>query len=376
MGSRCLSSKNENNTNIQKLEKTDSKTVEENIKVLESIHHSDINVRALEISFFYFTIYKRNKSKILDPSIKSYITCPICEQNIDNVKILPRNLPCGHTLCNICIEDIKKKASIKYKCPFDRIEINMNQIIPISSFLLDINGFLSESKNDKTYLNTKIEMKVRNIAYSSMKTILFNRKYKIANIKKYLELIASEIKDKIKIIDNNENYLNFSIVIFLFQKDVKFISNGTCFNYFNDEIHCTELYVDDEWKCLTFIYVYNSKNLKLFIDQNCLDNNEIIKVQKQCIREIEKLLSGKTNEMINDDTQIALDLCEVIKNKVMKDMKANYSFSVDSLISNINAEEFGRFGGFFKKKEILRIPIKHKISDLNCLVNISCFKTV
>ena len=374
MGSKCLSNKSISNTSIENIENNDS-YLKENIKQKEFITPLT-NHKASEISFFYFTIYKRKKSKILDPNIKSFITCPICEKNIDNMKVLPRNLPCGHTLCNICLEDIKQISKIKYKCPFDRIEIDNNQMVSVSSFLLEINGYLSDSKKDKNYLKIKTEMKVRNIAYCSMKTILLNRKYNISNLKKYLELTASDIKDKIKIIDNYENYFNFSIVLFLFHKYTKFNSNGTCFNYFNDEIHCCEMYVDDDWKCLSFIYVYNSMNLKLVADKSNLEYNEIVKIQKQCIREIDKVITGKTNEMILNDNHLTLDICEVIKNKVLKEMKINYSFSVDCLISNINAEDFGRFGGYFKKNEILRIPIKHKISDLNCLVNISCFKTI
>jgi hypothetical protein len=377
MGSRCLSVKNSEKEGTTTISNNNNIIINESNKKNELSQKDPQKRQILTISFFYFTIYKKKETKVLDPNIISYITCPICEQNIDDQKVLPRNLPCGHTLCNICIEDIKRKASEKYKCPFDRIEIDMALPTPVSAFLLEINSSSSVINKQKTFLSMKTEIKIRSVVFDSIRSILSNRKFKGSIIKKYLEFIASEIKNQIKKLDNYENYLNFSIVVFLFNKEIKFSSNGTCYNHFNDEIHFCEEYEDDQWKCVCFIYVYNATNLKLVQGTSFIENRDIELIQKNSLKEIEKLLNcGKKVDQILEDKDLIYNVCEKIKDKVLKDIKANYSFSVDCLLSNINAEEFGRFGGFFKKNDILRIPIKYKLSELNCLINVSCFKAI
>ena len=64
--------------------------------------------------------------------------CENCKETFNLSTKMPYLLPCGHTLCRFCLENIWEKQK-KLKCPFDQIEhINHIDSLPRNEILVDI----------------------------------------------------------------------------------------------------------------------------------------------------------------------------------------------------------------------------------------------
>ena len=65
--------------------------------------------------------------------------CENCKETFNLSTKMPYLLPCGHTLCRICLENIWEKQK-KLKCPFDQIEHINHHIdsLPRNEILIDI----------------------------------------------------------------------------------------------------------------------------------------------------------------------------------------------------------------------------------------------
>jgi len=76
-------------------------------------------------------------TSIAQPAKKrSVLKCEICFNPYDANERKPMNLPCGHTVCNSCLAQIK--SSGHFQCPFDRKEFNCNDQIPVAYTLLAV----------------------------------------------------------------------------------------------------------------------------------------------------------------------------------------------------------------------------------------------
>ena len=336
-----------------------------------------------------FTLISDSKQKI-KTNIESFVLCPSCDNKFDN-DIIPKNLPCGHTICQICFETLKRISKMKdyIQCPFENNNFKIDENLPVSTsfYILQLNQQIQE--NLDTLEPSKFEKKIRNMAYSSMKTTLVNNKYDENKRKTYSELISTDIKKKLNEILKEDH--TFSYILFLFKKDFSFSFACSSFNYYNEEVHCHEKYEDNDWVCVSYIYIFNnsnnSKDLKggneftLLSPQVIKKKNQIEKLTqpddmlKLVTFEIEKFVFGKEYNQNEANTYGAF-ICENIKNN-LRSLQQNYSYCVDCIISNVNVEEYGRFGGHYKKDEVLRFPIKYNIPHtIYCLVNVCCFKVL
>ena len=65
--------------------------------------------------------------------------CENCKETFNLSTKMPYLLPCGHTLCRFCLENIWEKQK-KLKCPFDQIEHINHHIdsLPRNEILIDI----------------------------------------------------------------------------------------------------------------------------------------------------------------------------------------------------------------------------------------------
>lgn len=76
------------------------------------------------------------------------LNCPICEHKYSETIIIPKNLPCGHTICQECINRIhNQQTSLLMKCPFDRIEFEF-QNFPTSYTILQTIDSLKKKEDE------------------------------------------------------------------------------------------------------------------------------------------------------------------------------------------------------------------------------------
>ena len=54
--------------------------------------------------------------------------CSICRYPFDDKVHIPLILPCGHTLCNICMDLIFSSEASKWRCPEDRQPFTKSQV--------------------------------------------------------------------------------------------------------------------------------------------------------------------------------------------------------------------------------------------------------
>ena len=72
---------------------------------------TSVNVNITDVSVF------TNYYLMEDP-----FTCEICHEIYTESYRIPLNLPCGHTLCDICIDEIKKHSP-QFKCPYCKADV-------------------------------------------------------------------------------------------------------------------------------------------------------------------------------------------------------------------------------------------------------------
>ena len=87
-------------------------------------------------------------------------SCPLCNENFNNINKIPHIFLCGHTFCSSCICGLivqnQSMKEIFIKCPIDNnIGSQYFDIkkIPINKILLDI---IDTNGQDINYINLKI----------------------------------------------------------------------------------------------------------------------------------------------------------------------------------------------------------------------------
>ena len=92
----------------------------------------------LEIGRKMMKKLREHASKIEEDSkfIGSIYACSICAYNYDNRTRIPICLPCGHTICKICLESLKQNL-LTGCCPFDRKDFFfIDELLPVNYSLL------------------------------------------------------------------------------------------------------------------------------------------------------------------------------------------------------------------------------------------------
>jgi hypothetical protein len=79
------------------------------------------------------------------------LKCPICEKKYCNIFKIPKNLPCGHTICQDCIGKIKTLSlnySFLVKCPFDQLEYEFQNFPTSYTILQTIETLRKKEENN------------------------------------------------------------------------------------------------------------------------------------------------------------------------------------------------------------------------------------
>jgi hypothetical protein len=131
---------------------------------------------------------------IYEKDVKDDLECPICKNRFE----IPKNLPCGHLICNLCEIKILNKTFYCKICNQEHFVPEKG--LPINHFLRKflINSTFKEI-NSEAYINT---MKCFDRAKSSFQKLKENVKNKETVVKERCELIRNNIDIKAESIIN------------------------------------------------------------------------------------------------------------------------------------------------------------------------------
>lgn len=128
--------------------------------------------------------------------------CPVCENKFDSDSALPKSLPCGHTICNICICNVLTKSSIT-KCPFDNHEYCYGVFPICEATLKSLTSFKKQGSETPIKNNRLLEggfdfnkNNEEDMKFAFMSSI---EKSKEKNSEKALEVSAIVIEDRVNI---------------------------------------------------------------------------------------------------------------------------------------------------------------------------------
>ena len=63
----------------------------------------------------------------MDAGLSAASECPACFQELgENRK--PYSLPCGHTLCQLCVHSLVRISSTQFSCPLCRLTIDKSSV--------------------------------------------------------------------------------------------------------------------------------------------------------------------------------------------------------------------------------------------------------
>ena len=165
------------------------------------------------------------------------LKCPLCENKYSENLVIPKNLPCGHTICKDCILKMKMKTNENsniLKCPFDRNEYAYNEF-PTSNNILKTLGSLKiksesrlqlikryntyENDNNYNFVITEENLIINMSSNKKPKLVIkeMNGIEDISAIEKSYNLNKSDYSDIKDIVDYN--------------KDIK-INNEISFSYY------------------------------------------------------------------------------------------------------------------------------------------------
>ena len=167
-------------------------------------------------------------------------SCPLCNENFNNINKIPHIFLCGHTFCSSCISGLivqnQSMKEIFVKCPIDNnIGSQYFDIkkIPINKILLDIIDTNGQNINDINLNKTS--------GYFTSYSYLDSAEKNLINIKKDIISQFDIIKKSLDIIYNEKN-LNCNNIINYFNNIHQIFSNqkeenlNKLDNYYNSKI--------------------------------------------------------------------------------------------------------------------------------------------
>ena len=167
-------------------------------------------------------------------------SCPLCNENFNNINKIPHIFLCGHTFCSSCISGLivqnQSMKEIFVKCPIDNnIGSQYFDIkkIPINKILLDIIDINGQNINDINLNKTS--------GYFTSYSYLDSAEKNLINIKKDIISQFDIIKKSLDIIYNEKN-LNCNNIINYFNNIHQIFSNqkeenlNKLDNYYNSKI--------------------------------------------------------------------------------------------------------------------------------------------
>ena len=90
------------------------------------------------------------------------LKCPLCENKYSSTTLIPKNLPCGHTMCQDCIQKIINKNtalnSSTMICPFDKIEYEFQNFPTSYTILKTIENLIEKNENINNLINFLLKL--------------------------------------------------------------------------------------------------------------------------------------------------------------------------------------------------------------------------
>lgn len=264
-------------------------------------------------------------------------SCPLCNENFNNINKIPHIFLCGHTFCSSCISGLivqnQSMKEIFIKCPIDHnIGSQYFDIkkIPINKILLDI---IDINEQNISYMCLNKNTHLGNFCSSSY---LDSAEKNLNNIKKDIISQFDIIKNALDIIYNEKN-LNCNSIINYFNHIYQIFSNqkeeslNKLENYYNSKI--------DEYSN-ALEYLSNKRN---FIE-NAIHKISLLKSQNLkpiTISEQLTLLNELHLEKINqekfDNTiNLIINLIHEGKNSVQIIFNNNCLFLIEQLKNCFN----------------------------------------
>jgi len=189
--------------------------------------------------------------------------CMICSNDFDEVNF-PMLIPCGHSLCQVCLEKLFK-LSTKPQCPYCRFQLNpMQKVIPN----LELLNVLTLSENSSVFLDKKVlkgELKdllekERTLDSKYYQTLQTNIKT-IRSFKKPLHQIQKQV-------DKLEKCLTLHFAQIMLQVNK---------NYAVQKNHFQNLFSEREALIWKFDYIKNQKSewKKLFTQRKSYESTKL-----------------------------------------------------------------------------------------------------
>ena len=93
--------------------------------------------------------------------------CSICEETFNSTSKAPKVLLCGHTYCQVCIDQLRKQSVDEgrptFSCPHCRKEIDVKQEIPTNFSMQDNARDLLQEEESKEPVHNKMIHSIRDI---------------------------------------------------------------------------------------------------------------------------------------------------------------------------------------------------------------------
>ena len=267
-------------------------------------------------------------------NLDKMIICQSCKKNFSENEFIPKNLPCGHTICSICILNIKEKFS-KIKCPFDNTIFEKNSIFPTSFAILDLmkNSSKTNNVNERNSDSNSMTNDIHKLALIEIQNILTATKCIISDTKlndSYIKKIAKNILEVSK-----KKYVDFyfSVKIFLFSKIYNYCLEGisSCPIKTPSPIYTNCKFENNNWICHAYILGIDNASRKFLTKQP--QNFPFLEedIKQLVVEEMKTALKGKkyyNNEEAMQIIRLILD--NLLKN--LKNVLNNYCFSLECVL--------------------------------------------
>ena len=285
-----------------------------------------------------------NKSNQLAVFNNPLLICQACKNQYTEQHYIPKNLPCGHTICSICILNMKENSPI-ISCPFDSHVIESPNL-PTSLAILNM---IKEAEESSEIRNKKFNFKdeIKNIVLVKVDEVLKNSKCIISDSVKNDEYIKIIVEKSIKSL--RDKYLNhyFSVKVFLFSKIYNYCIDGQSYLPINDEKytymdHC--IYENSNWICHVYVLACTKSQRTMKDNTKSFTFAFIEEDVKNMVIDLIKTTISKKEYYNNDEAVNEMNGLIKVLMSDMKNFLVNYCFSIEFVFKN-------RTEGFLLAKE-------------------------
>jgi len=250
------------------------------------------------------------------------------------MNISQKNLPCGHTICSICILNLIQQENI-VRCPFDRSEYDKNSYFPNAETILDMINSAKNDQNLNKQTNEKDMMmeQIRKLMYNEIKSELDGTSFIVESKENDNHIMNISVNICIGLKTNFQNFY-FSSKVFLLSKMKNYTMDSIDYNPSSNLLYVSAYYEDSNWICYSYALLFDKNERRFNYKQPSDFYFKTGEIKDIISEEIMKAMYNRDYFNLEESNKLVKLLLKLSSQKLQEFLLKDYSFSIECLFKS------------------------------------------